>query len=141
MALVLKNDMVSDYLETKMAIKSGVTSEVVVDDVTHLEVVVYPEQENFENGATLALIKKPFIDFAVSCGGIGAMTAAMIAEKYGEQIPTVLAESIAADFAKAYGNYVIIPDSMTLIITAAPISSIFDLMIKEEMPEELTAVN
>ena len=131
MALVMKNEMVSTYLDVKMAIKDGVTTNVAVNGVTHLDVVTYPTQENFENGAILALIQKPFIDFAASCGGAGAMTAEKIAEKYGDQIPTELATAIAADFAKAYGNYVVIPSGMTLAITAG-VNSIFDLMIKEE---------
>lgn len=136
MALVLKNDMVDSYLNEKMAITNGVTSKVTVDGVDHMDIITYPAQENFEDGAILGLIKKPFIDFAVSCGGAGAMTAEKIGAKYGDQIPAVLAETIAADFAKAYGNYVIIPEGMTLAITAAPIASIFDLMIQEEEPVE-----
>ena len=136
MALVMKNEMVDNHLANKMQIKDGVTTSAVIDDVTHLDIVTYPSQENFENGAILGLLKKPFIDFAMSCGGAGAMTAEMITEKYGEQIPTDLVTTIVADFAKAYGNYAIIPEGMTLAITAAPVNSIFDLMIKENPKTE-----
>ena len=138
MALVMKNDMVSNLLETRMAITNGVTTTVEIDDTVHLEIVTYPAQENFENGAVLALIKKPFINFAIACGNAGAMTTEMIFAKYGEQISANLADTLVADFAKAYGNYKIIPNGMTLAITAAPIKSIFDLMIKEEKVEETT---
>ena len=135
MALVMKTTMVEEHLGTKMAIADGVNTNITIDGVTHMDIVTYPVQEGFENGAILALIQKPFIDFAISCGEAGAMTAEMIIEKYGNQIPGSLATSIAADFAKAYGNYVIIPNGMTLAITADPINSIFDLMIKDEPAE------
>ena len=132
MALVMKNDMVSKLLENKLAITGGVSTSVIIDDTTHMDIITYPTQENFESGAILALIKKPFIDFAISCGKAGDMTVEMISAKYGDQIPEIMAETLVADFAKAYGNYKIIPDGMTLAITAAPINSIFDIMIKEE---------
>ena len=135
MALVLKNDMVNDFMTGKMKVTDGVTTHVMVDDVKHMDIITYPAQEGFENGAILALIQKPFIEFAQQCGDAGVMTALMIAAKYGDAIPDVLAETIANDFAKAYGNYVIIPDGMTLAITAAPIASIFDLMIPENTDE------
>ena len=131
MALVLQNNMVPDYLATKMAIQDGTTTTVKIDDVAHMDIVNYPAQENFPEGAILALIKKPFIDFAVECGGKGAMTAEMIIAKYGNVIPEALAKTIADDFATTYGNYVIIPEVCTLAITAMPIASIFDLLIPE----------
>ncbi len=132
MALVVKNELLPDILSTdKMKVTDGVTSNIIVDGVTHMDVITYPAQGEFTSGAILGLIKKPFIDFAVSCGGAGAMTADMIIAKYPE-IPTSLASTLASDFAKAYGNYVIIPDGATLAITAEPIGSIFDLLIPEE---------
>ena len=139
MALVLKNEMVADFLANKMAVKDGVTTTVAVNGVTYMEIVTYPSQEGFTDGAILALIKKPFIDFAVSCGDAGAMTAERITAKYAE-VPAALAESIATDFAKAFGNYKIIPETATLAITAAPIGSIFDIMIPEE-PANAEAVD
>ena len=138
MALVMKTDMVENHLNTKMVVSGGVTINAALDGVTHMDIITYPAQENFENGAILALIKKPFIDFAAACGGAGAMTVEKIAEKYGDQIPTELASTIAEDFSKAYGNYVIIPEGMTLAITAR-VNSIFDLMIKEEPAEPVEA--
>lgn len=136
MAVVIRNDLVNDYLENKMAIKNGITKSIVIDGVTHCDIITYPEQDNFENGAILCLIQKPFIDFAVSCGGAGSMTAEQIVEKYGNDVPLALAETLAADFSKAYGNYIIIPESITLAITAPPINSLFDLTIKEEEEEK-----
>ena len=135
MALVLPNNMVPTYLNEKMAVKDGVTEAAVVDGVTHLEVITYPSQEGFEGGAVLGMLQKPFIDFAAACGGKGAMTAAQIMEKY-PVVPEALATAVAADFAVAYGNYVIIPDGMSLAITAAPYASIFDLLIPEEPAAE-----
>ena len=135
MSLVLKNEIVPTYLAEKMAIKDGVTTNIVENGVTHLDIVTYPAQEGFEEGAMMALVQKPFIDFAVSCGGKGAMTAEQITAKY-PGVPAAMATAIAEDFAKAYGNYVIIPESMTLAITAAPYGSIFELMIPEEPPVE-----
>ena len=132
MALVLKNDMVPEYLNEKMAVTDGVATNVTIDGVKHVEIITYPAQENFPEGAILGLIQKPFIDFAASCGGKGAMTVEMIKAKYGDQIPEVLAKTFVDDFALAYGNYVIIPDGMSLAITASPIKSIFDLLIPEK---------
>ena len=132
MALVMKNEMVSDYLTKKMAVSDGVMSTVSADGVTHMDIMTYPAQGDFSEGAVLALIKKPFIDFAASCGGAGAMTTEKMTEKYGDQIPAGLAKTIADDFSRAYGNYVIIPNGMTLMITAAPIMSVFDIMVKDE---------
>ena len=130
MALVMKTDGVATFLETKMAVTNGVTTNFAIDGVTHVDVITYPAQGDFTEGAVLGMLQKPFIDFAVSCGGAGAMTAEMIVAKY-EGFPVALAETIAADFAKAYGNYAVIPAGMTLMITAAPISSVFDLTIPE----------
>ena len=139
MALVMKTDMVENHLNTKMAVTDGVTVNVAVDGVTHMDVVTYPAQGEFTEGAVLALIQKPFIDFAKSCGDAGAMTADMITAKYGDAVPAALATTIAADFTKAYKNYMPIPDGMTLMITAEPISSVFAIMVKEEEPIDTTA--
>ena len=57
MALVMQNTMVADYLENKMAITSGVTTNIVVENKTHMDIITYPAQEGFENGAILALIQ------------------------------------------------------------------------------------
>ena len=130
MALVIKTDSVAAFLETKMAVTDGVTTNFAIDGVTHADVITYPAQGEFTEGAVLGMLQKPFIDFAKSCGGAGVMTAEMIIAKYAG-FPVGLAETVAADFAKAYGNYVVIPDGMTLMITAAPIASVFDLTIPE----------
>ena len=136
MGLVMKTSMVEGYLSSKMAIKDGATVNVAIDGVTHLDIVTYPAQEKFEEGAVLALIQKPFINFAAECGAAGDMTVEKISEKYGDQIPAELAATLVEDFAKAYGNYVIIPNEMTLAITQSPIKSIFDLLIEEKPAEE-----
>jgi hypothetical protein len=136
MALVMKTNMVENHLSTKMLIKDGVTTNISIDGITHIDVITYPSQENFEDGAILGLIQKPFIDFAKSCGGAGDMTAEMITNKYGDQIPESLVNTIVEDFSKAYGNYVIIPEGMTLAITALPVKSIFELMIPDEPVKE-----
>ena len=130
MALVMKTTDVAAFLSTNMAVTDGVTTMVTFDGVNHADVVSYPAQEGFAEGAVLGVVHKPFIDFAISCGGAGAMTASMITTKYNG-FPANLAETIAADFAKAYGNYAIIPNGMSLMITAEPIESVFDLKIPE----------
>lgn len=139
MALVMKNTDVKNFLETKMAVTDGVLSTFQVEGVVHVDVMTYPAQDNFADGAILGMIQKPFIDFAVSCGGAGAMTKEMILAKYPE-FPVALAETIAADFAKAYGNYIVIPAGMALMITGAPVESVFDLMIPDPVePSEVEA--
>ena len=130
MALVMKTADVAAFLSNKIALTDGVTTNFAVNGVTHLDAVTYPAQGEFAEGAVLGMIQKPFIDFAISCGGAGAMTADMITAKYAG-IPANLAEAIAADFAKAYGNYVIIPAAMTLMITGVPVTSVFNIMIPE----------
>lgn len=140
MALVMKTKDVDSFLETKLAVTDGVKSSFAIDGVTHAEVMVYPAQGEFTESNTLGMLQKPFIDFAITCGGAGVMTAEMITAKY-PGFPADLAAAIAADFAKAYGNYVIIPSGMTLMITT-PVSSVFELMIpeNEEETEEETNV-
>lgn len=136
MALVMKTKSVDTFLETKMAVTDGVKTNFTIDGVVHADVIVYPAQGEFTESNTLGMLQKPFIDFAVSCGGAGVMTADKITAKY-PGFPADLAAAIAADFAKAYGNYVVIPSGMTLMITT-PVSSVFELMIPEtpDEPEE-----
>ena len=136
MALVMKSDNVKNLLETKMIVTNGKTVNITVDGVNHMDIITYPPQGDFVTDIILAVVYKPFIDFAKSCGKAGAMTTDRIIAKYGNDVPKNMASSLAADFAKAYGNYVIIPDGMALLITASPIASVFDIMVKEEEPTE-----
>lgn len=135
MALVMKTDMVANHLANNMIVTDGVITNIVIDNVTHMDIVNYPIQGEFTEGAVLGLLQKPFIDFAMNCGAAGDMTAEMITTKYAD-VPTNLANAIAADFAKAYSNYVVIPDGMTLMITGDPIPSVFTLMLPEEPLDE-----
>ena len=137
MALVMKTKGVDTFLETKMAVTDGVKTNFAINGVTHADVIVYPAQGEFTEVNSLAMLQKPFIDFAISCGGAGVMTADMITTKYPD-FPADMAAAIAADFAKAYGNYVVIPNGMTLMITT-PVSSVFELMIPETPDETETA--
>ena len=132
----MKNEIVDDVLTSMMVIKDGVVTPVEVDGEHHMDIIIYPPQENYAMGATLVLLKKPFIDFALACGDAGAMTVDMIMDKYGEYIDPIMANTIAVDFSKAYGNYKIIPDGMTLAIVGPSVKNVFDLMAfeKKETP-------
>ena len=121
MALVIKSELIDTFLSTKLNIKDGVSKSVKVDNDVHLEIISYPPQNDYKDGIDIAIIKKPFIDFVVSCGGAGAMTTKDIFEKYDSQIPELLASAIVDEFSKAYNNYVIIPNIMSLIIASCHI--------------------
>jgi hypothetical protein len=130
MALVINNAFLPTYLNEKMRVTNGTTVEYTDGSQVAFSVITYPATTDFPSGAILILVKKPFCDFAQSKGGKGAMTAAHIMEKYSG-VPEAVANTLAADFAVAYGNYVIIPDTVSIAITVPPINSIFDLLIPE----------
>lgn len=135
MALLLQNGMVQNFFETEVEVVDGAITDVKVDGKLHAQIIQYPAQEKCPKGATVALCRKPFIDFAMGCGGAGAMTADMIAATYGDQIPANMATALEDDFASGYGNYKEVPPGMTLVITAPPIPSIFTLCKEPEQPE------
>lgn len=133
MGLVIGKDKAPEFLSTKMAVTDGQTTTITVDGVKYMDIIKYPIQSAAENGATVMMIEKPFIDFAASCGPKGAMTADMITTKFPE-IDAEVAKSLADDFAIFHDNYVIIPDTCILCLTVEPIHSISELFVKE--PEE-----
>ena len=129
MAYLVKNEMIPYCLNNEIILENGVSSLVTIDNITHMEIITYPNQERFENGATIAFVRKPFIDFAISCGEAGAMTTDMITEKYGDQISFELSTAIVENFTREYDNLIIIPEGISVSITAAPYASIFELMV------------
>ena len=127
MALIIKDTMISSFLKDDIVLKNGAMSNVIVEEVVHLDVVTYPSQENYENGAIVGFVKRPFIEFIDSCGGAASVTPEMISEKYGNQIPTALSNAILYEIINGYDNYLIIPDGMSLAVAGDPYTSIYDL--------------
>lgn len=137
MALVIKNDMLANFLETKVAIVPGTSTEYTYNGESAIEVIPFEATEEFPN-VTVAAIKKPFCNFAVTCGGKGAMTAAQIQDTF-TGIDPAIAAVIENEFAVAYNNYIIIPAEASILMVSGA-DSIFNIMIPEpplesELPE------
>lgn len=135
MGLVMNTNDVSNYLNEKLLVKSGEPKKFTNGDQEFVEIIKYPQQLSFEEGATIYLIRKPMWDFAKECGPKGAMTYDKIVEKL-EGIAEDDARAIADDFAIFYGNYIIIPENCTLILTKNPIKSLSELEIPVAPPIE-----
>ena len=116
MALVMNASNVKFYLSENLAVTGDEETVITVDGEKHAEMHVFPVQEKLSAGATLMVLRHPFVEFAKSFGGPGKMKTSDITSKY-PQIPEDVAETLADDFACYYGNYAILPMGTALMIT------------------------
>jgi hypothetical protein len=130
MAMVINNAHFASIMDEKLKVSDPTKTTFQHNGQDAFDVYVYAPTEEFTEGATLIMVKKAFCNYAQACGAKGAMTAAMIKDTFAN-VPDAVADTLAADFAVAYGNYVIIPDTVQLAITVPPIQSISELMIEE----------
>ena len=128
MALIIKDTMINSFLENNIILTGGVLNTIDVEGIPHVDIIDYPAQGDYQNGAIVGLVKKSFIDFVVECGGVTQVTPDKIANKYGEQIPSSLLEAILFEITNGYDNYIIIPEGMSLAVAGLPIPSIYVLI-------------
>ena len=128
MALIIKDTMIDSFLENNIILTGGMKNTIDVEGIPHVDIINYPAQGDYQNGAIIGLVKKSFIDFVVECGGVTQVTPDKIANKYGEQIPTALLDAILFEITNGYDNYIIIPEGMSLAVAGLPIPSIYVLI-------------
>ena len=132
MGLVMQHNMIDDFFG-RFTVTDGVKTDIMKNGVKHAAVMEYPAQGEYTEAIRFIMIEKPFIEFAAACGPKGAMTKEMIVAEYPE-LADDIAKMVADDFAVAYGNYVIIPEGVTLFLSMPPLNSVTDLE-KREDPE------